>query len=193
MDQEIETWIPVKGFEGLYECSTLGRIRSLGRFMLLPQCGGNVWKEGRILRQSWAGKKYKYLRVVLYDSSGNRHGFKVHSAIFFSFNPAIDKVDNLQIDHKDDDKTNNRPENLQYVTCRYNSTKRSLNYKNRRCALPGISPCGIKFQSRIGYKSKDVYLGTYATEVEAHNAYIVALNRINSGIHPIQQLADFAV
>lgn len=182
--EEVEKWIPVKGFEGLYECSTFGRVKSLGRFMDLPQCGGKVWKEGRILSQSWGGKKYKYLRVSLTGLDKIPIGLKVHVIIFYSFNPEIQKTPLLQIDHIDDDKTNNRPDNLQLLTTRQNSTKRSLNYKNRGSRFVGVSRKVNKFQSRIGYLGKDVYLGTFLTELEASEAYQQALIHINNGLTP---------
>ena len=51
----VEEWRPVKGFEGLYEVSNLGRVRSLDR--IIKRRNGNIVYKGKILKQQIKKKK----------------------------------------------------------------------------------------------------------------------------------------
>ena len=67
------------------------------------------------------------------------------------------------IDHKDRDKTNNRINNLRKAT----RLQQNINKIFR-----GTYRSGKKFCARIRYKGKDIHLGTYSTEEEAHKVYV---------------------
>ena len=104
-----EYWKPVVEYEGLYEVSNWGRVKSL-----------KFGKE-RILKQ---GKyKYGYLYVVL-SKNGILKAFKVHRLVAEAF---IDNPDNLPcVNHKDENKLNNNVDNLEWCTHEYN-----INYGTR--------------------------------------------------------------
>ena len=98
-----EIWKPIKGYEGLYEVSNLGRVKSI-RF----------GKE-RILKPGT--DKRGYLHVVL-SKNNKQKTHKVHRLVMEAFIP---NTDNLPcVNHKDEDKTNNVDTNLEWCDAKYN-------------------------------------------------------------------------
>ena len=100
-----EYWKDIKGFEGLYKVSTWGRVKSL------------KYNREKILKPS--KDKDGYLHVVLYKN-GKIKGYKIHRLVIETFmGKTLDK-DYYFVNHIDEDKTNNKLENLQYCTHKYN-------------------------------------------------------------------------
>lgn len=113
-----ERWKDIEGYEGLYQISDYGRVKSLSkRFLVSNQYGkskGYRTQKSKILKPQL--DKYGYLRVTLCN---NKHKlFQVHRLVGLSFVP------NLQllplINHKDENKTNNHVDNLEWCTHKYN-------------------------------------------------------------------------
>lgn len=98
-----EIWKPIKGYEGLYEVSSLGNVKSLRRNVFL--------KPGR--------KESGYLIVSLYKHNSGKN-FYVHRLVAEAFIP---NPDNLPIiNHKDEVKTNNCVDNLEWCDYKYNNS-----------------------------------------------------------------------
>lgn len=107
---DAEQWKPVIGYEGLYEVSSWGRVRSVPR--TVTRSDGVVQQlRGRLLVQSVT--RAGYMRVDL-CREGVRRPFEVHTLVSLAFNGP--RPEGMQIMHADDDPTNNRPENLSYGT-----------------------------------------------------------------------------
>lgn len=127
----IETWKAVRGYEGLYEVSDLGRIRSLGRTCNAKN-GSRQKKRSRILVQEVT--VHGYCRVRLYNSDGESKHFAVHRIVMNAFVGASE----LQINHKNEIKTDNRLVNLEYCTamdnCNYGS--RNARISNAKKGMP---------------------------------------------------------
>lgn len=110
-----EIWKPVVGYEGLYEVSNWGRIKSLPR-------NGTV-KYARILKPYTT--KYGYLRVVLHKNNKQKKFF-VHRLVAEAFIEIPEELKHLkgtrylQVNHKDENKQNNNVENLEFCDCKYN-------------------------------------------------------------------------
>jgi NUMOD4 motif/HNH endonuclease len=103
-----ESWKAVAGFEGFYEVSDMGRVRSLDR--VTPASGGTRFSKGRILALHPAGKGYCY---VFLKRGGKQYSCGVHRLVARAFNcPGTGP----EVNHRDLDKTNNRPGNLEWVT-----------------------------------------------------------------------------
>ena len=99
-----EIWCPIKGYEGIYEVSDQGRVKSL-----------KFGKE-RILKT--VRDKDGYIQVDLYKN-GDQKTCKVHRLVSQAFNPNPDNL--LQVNHKDEDKTNNKVSNLEWCDSKYNN------------------------------------------------------------------------
>lgn len=108
---EDEEWRAVVGYEGYYEVSSLGRVRSLDRVSTLPN-GGSRFYPGRVLAQSPADKKH--YRGVNLSVFGVAKMFMVHSLVAEAF--LGPRPEGMQICHGDGDKENNRSGNLRYDT-----------------------------------------------------------------------------
>lgn len=95
---EKEKWLPIKGYEGLYEVSNLGRIKSLRKNKMM----------------SIKPVKDRYKSVGLVDRNGIIKSIKIHRlvAIHFIENPENKR----EVNHKNMNKNDNRVSNLEWVT-----------------------------------------------------------------------------
>ena len=106
-----EIWKPVNedGFEGVYEVSNLGRVRSLDHKTKRGMVKGKYLKPG----VDWQG----YHHVVLYNN-GVRKVRYIHRLVAIAF---IENVYNHpQVNHKDENKANNQVSNLEWCSDSYN-------------------------------------------------------------------------
>jgi len=108
-----EAWADIKGYEGLYQVSTLGRIKSL------PRRG--TYSKAHILKVSGDGNGY--LQVGLCKNSSYK-GYKVHRLVAQAFIPNPDNLP--EVNHKDENKSNCQVSNLEWCDRAYN-----VNYGNR--------------------------------------------------------------
>ena len=116
-----EIWKPVIGYEGLYEVSNLGRVRSVDR--LVKYSNGQIHlHKGRILSPGLVHKS-GYLQVGLCNNGKTKHKM-VYRLVAEGFLPNIDNLP--QVNHKDENPFNNCVENLEWCTIEYN-----INYGTR--------------------------------------------------------------
>jgi hypothetical protein len=102
-----ETWLPVIGYEGLYEVSDLGRVR---RAINAPE--SPYTKRGYVLKPILAA--YGYYNVSLCDATGKRKAFRVHRLVMITF--VGPRPNGYEVNHIDANKSNNALSNLEYVT-----------------------------------------------------------------------------
>ena len=110
----MEEWRPVVGYEGLYEVSNMGRVKSLERTVWDNRgCYRTVHERILKPRKDRSG----YLQVNL-SKDGKVKWCTVHRLVAIAF---LDNADNLpEVNHKDEDKTNNCVENLEWCSRSYN-------------------------------------------------------------------------
>ncbi len=120
MEQEI--WKDIPGYEGLYQASNLGRIKSLPK-RKNGRCAGFYIMRERILKPQQSGYGYFFVRLATMNG-GKINKEYVHRLVAVTFLPNFDNLP--QINHKDEDKGNNRVENLEWCDAKYN-----MNYNNK--------------------------------------------------------------
>jgi hypothetical protein len=111
-----EEWRDIPGYPG-YQASSLGRVRSLDRKITMRHKYGGLCQStrpGRVLSQRVNTHGYFYV-----DAGSPVKTCTVHKLIGLAFLGS--RPDNLQVNHKDGDKLNNRPENIEYVTSTKNN------------------------------------------------------------------------
>ena len=115
---------PVKGYEGYYEVDQFGRVFGLERIIKVNDNGRNYEKPiaGKQLKQSMHTKGYK---TVSLTKDGKTKTLFVHRLVAEAFIPNVDNLP--MVNHKDEDKTNNFVENLEWCTNDYN-----INYGTAR-------------------------------------------------------------
>ena len=107
-----ELWLPVVGYEGFYEVSNMGRVRSLSRMANHRRAGFKRVVYGKVLSLT-VGKRGGYLCVKLKDV-GKPMCCKIHRLVALAW---IKNPNNKpEVNHIDFDKTNNTVENLEWVT-----------------------------------------------------------------------------
>lgn len=107
----MEVWKDVPGYEGYYQVSNFGRVKSLERV----RRNGNRFGE-MILKPSH--KSTGYLYVELYKDGKSRQ-FRVHRLVLSTFCP-VDGMEYLEASHLDDNKENCRLDNLRWMTRKEN-------------------------------------------------------------------------
>ena len=112
----MEEWRDIKGYEGYYQISNLGRVKSLPR-----DVGSNRCKKEIIMKTSIDKDGYEHL--VLCKDGKQKH-FRVNRLVAQAFIPNPNNYP--VVNHKDENKTNNRVENLEWCTITYN-----INYGDR--------------------------------------------------------------
>lgn len=111
-----EYWKDIPEYEGIYQVSNLGNIRSLDR---VSKIGRNL--KGRLLKLTQ--NRFGYLRFTAENLKGIKT-LHVHRVVLLTFRPINEK---LQVNHKDGNKINNKLENLEWCT---DSENKIHAYKN---------------------------------------------------------------
>ena len=112
-----EKWKYIKDYELLYEVSNFGRVRSLDRF---DSCGRKV--KGKILQVNY--NQYGYVSVILCKNGQNKRVL-IHRLVLSTFVPIIN-MNKMQVNHINENKTDNRICNLEWCDAKYN-----INYGTR--------------------------------------------------------------
>lgn len=123
----MEIWKEIKGYEGLYEVSNLGRVRSVDRTVLYKNGQTHIHK-GKLLVPGVG--KTGYMQVCLCKNGEMKHPL-IHRLVAETFIPNPDNLP--QINHKDENPSNNVLDNLEWCTAEYN-LKYGGRYLKVRCS-----------------------------------------------------------
>jgi hypothetical protein len=159
-----EIWKDVPGYEGIYQVSNLGNVKSL-----------NYQHSGKekLLKHSKDGRGYYKI------SLSKKKMFKVHQLVAMAFLNHIPNELKLVINHKDFNTLNNNVDNLEIVTNRTNSNRKHLKSSSKYTGVHWAKKAK-KWESKIKIKNKTIYLGGFENEYDAHLAYEKALESINN-------------
>lgn len=159
-----EIWKDIKGFEGLYQVSNYGRVKSLAR--RVPHIKRTRLLSERILKHQLREDGYLQLNL---STKGKVIKPLIHRLVAEAFIPNPNNLP--QVNHKDENKTNNNVDNLEWCTQQYNSTYGTVierlqvgNMKNRKPVL----------QYSLN--------GEFITEYESIKAVAIAVNGSGSNI-----------
>lgn len=159
----MENWKDIKGYEGYYQVSDLGRIKSFSK------------GSEKILNPK--SKNTIYWSVVL-CKDGKKKTKRIHSLVAETFLNHV-SGHKLVVDHIDNNPFNNKLSNLQIVGQRLNSSKDKSSY-NLSSKYVGVSWCKIRSRwvaaIRVGGKRKN--LGRFKCELAAAYAYNKKLKEI---------------
>lgn len=143
-----EEWRDIKGYEGLYQVSNMGRVKSLER-----KSGFYLTKKGKLSCYSVKEKICRQHIVMTYlmvhlSKDNIKEQLKVHRLVAENF---IDNINNYpQVNHKDENKLNNNTNNLEWCTSKYNN-----NYGTRNKRISDKQRNDPRFSKRIMQYSLD--------------------------------------
>ena len=128
----MEEWRAVPGYEGLYEVSNTGMVRSL--------------RHNKIMSPNTNRYGYKYINLC---KDGIIKTKTIHRLVAQVFIPNPDNLP--EVNHKDEDKTNNSVDNLEWCVHIYNMNYRTRNIRAKETAIKNGSWSGL---SREEYQKK---------------------------------------
>lgn len=145
----MEIYKDVLGYEGLYQVSNYGNVKTIEHVIIRSD-----GKKRTIKERLKKGKHTKgYNRVALYDLNGNYKSMYVHRLVMATFH----YPSNLYVDHIDGNKTNNHISNLRYVTNSENLTFRNTDkiyvskhpyvYHDKKCNQYRVYKHGKRYNS----------------------------------------------
>lgn len=166
----MEVWKEILGYNGLYEASNMGQIRSVPRNI--------TSKDGRVTyypQQIIKPIKIKsgYYKVTLWKNRKPK-SFGVHVLVYNSFNEVKSNGHKMQVDHINNIPSDNRLENLQLLTCRENVIKS----KKDRGIPTGVWKKRNRWCAKIRIGKKQKYLGSFINIEDAGLAYQAAKREI---------------
>lgn len=117
-EDEEEKWRDIAGYEGMYQISNLGRVKSLERQMKLNlNKDKNMIKKEKILKPGKTGIRHNYLGVELLKKSKQKHKY-IHRLVAETFIP--NPENKPQVNHIDGNKLNNCIKNLEFCSHKHN-------------------------------------------------------------------------
>lgn len=170
----MEIWKDIPDYEGLYQVSNLGNVKSLSRIILRHGKYPFLSKE-LILKAGIYKTGYRY---VILQNKRNMKSFTIHCLVAKAFlNHKPDGTRKIVIDHINNIKWDNRLENLQLITHRQNTSK---DKKNTSSKYTGVSfdKEKNKWKSCININKKLKHLGYFKNEYDAHLEYQKALSEL---------------
>ena len=156
----MEIWKDIKGYEGHYQISNLGNVKSIKKNKELILCK-SVGTSG--------------YRINAFCLNSKLTTLMIHRLVAEAF---IGDAKGRQVNHIDGNKLNNDVSNLEYVSGRENIQKYYSTRINKTKKLGATyNKATRKWRSFIRVNGKQIYLGFFDTEIEASNAYNEAVKK----------------
>ena len=172
---EKEYWKDVEGYEGIYQVSSLGRVKSLEKTVPHPTARSGYWTlPERLIALIW-NKKVGYFYVTL-SKNDRKKSYSVHRLVAGAFCERPEGKD--QVDHINGDRQDNRAINLRWCTGKEKSNKPATSWKG---PAHRVVPRGAMHTSAVAVRNKDTK-ELFGSIVEAANAYGVSRKAISQAV-----------
>ena len=169
----MENFKDIPGYEGLYQVSNLGRVKSLFRVVNCKNGLVRTIKE-RILSSNLDRDGYFKVRLSRFNKVTN---FSIHQLVAMAFLNHKPKGSEIVVDHINRDRTDNNLSNLRLVTQRENTNQKHIKSSSKYTGVCW-SKQKNKWTSQIVINKKLIYLGSFIDEYEAHLEYQKALKEL---------------
>lgn len=154
----MEIWRDIKGYEGCYQVSNMGRVKSLSR-VIVRSDGQSITVKERILSESKNDRGYYGVRI---SKNGKQSTPKIHSLVANAFIPNPQNL--KEVNHKDGNKKNNYVDNLEWSTRSHNikhafdnGLNTTVGENNPRSVLTELDVVNIRDRRDNGELEKSVY------------------------------------
>jgi NUMOD4 motif/HNH endonuclease len=173
----LEIWLPVKGFEKYYQISNLGRLRSLEA---LRHHGGY---RPRVMKAKLLSTKLpktgKYRKIQLYGDIDEFRELRLHVLVAEHFIP--NPLNLKFVCHKDDDKANNKADNLYWGDAKSNMQDKSINGLAGKKLTDKDVRNIKKYLIKNAHKYRRKEGGLYRTLAKKYNVKVSTLYAIRDG------------
>jgi len=156
-------WFPIKGYEGLYEITKCGKVKSLDKVRIGVKTRYYKGKNIAIVKIGDG-----YLSATLFKDVIKKK-WLLHRIVALTF---LDQIsDKKYVNHKDKNRRNNNVDNLEWVSAIENNCHMQQD-RNNTSRYPGVylHIDRNKYRSQINHNGKRYYLGIFDTEEEAYAA-----------------------
>jgi len=172
MTNEEELWLPIFGYEGLYEVSSLGRVKSLER----KSTGQRAKRIPCLILKQSKGERYYHVGL---SYMGKMKTKRVHQLVAESFLGHRQCGYDFVVDHINFNCLDNRVENLRIITHRENASQKRHKGTSAYVGVFFVKEKN-KWDARIQIANKLHCLGIFDKEEDAANAYQTALTNHNN-------------
>ena len=147
--KHMERWRDIEGYEGLYQISSCGRVKSLERYKN-GKSGSNIFMKERILKPRKTSDGY--LQVTLCKDCNSKQPL-IHRLVAQAFIPNPNNLP--QVNHKNEDKQSNFVCNLEFCDCKYNINYGSHNERMKKSQInnPSKSKKVLCIETNVIYES----------------------------------------
>lgn len=149
-----EIWKDIPNYQGLYQVSNYGNIRSLDRYSSDHFC------KGRVLKPYGNGKGYLLVKLC---KNGHIKAFQVHRIVANAFLPNRNKK--LQVNHLNENKKDNEVTNLEWCTAKQNS---NYGTRSKRISIANRNGKLSKKVKQLGKAGNLIKIWPSLSEAERH-------------------------
>jgi hypothetical protein len=167
---EKEVWKDIPSYEGYYQVSNLGNVKSLDRKIKHSKKGYCLLK-GKLRKLSKMNNGYYSICLI---KKSNQKTFYVHQLVAMAFLNHMPSEYSKVVDHIDNNPLNNNVDNLQVISQRENSVKDKKESSSRYTGVFWNST-NNKWTSRISIKYKRIHLINSISEIECKKYYELAV------------------
>lgn len=156
-----EIWKEIKGYEGLYEVSNTGKVRSVSH--KIQSYGGRYFMTRPLIRKTRIVAGYVQVDLC---KEGKKHEYKVHRLVAEAFIPHPSQL--RFVNHKDENKINNNADNLEWCDAKYNTnygTARSRRKEKLSVPVMQLTLDGIPVKKWVSQQEAARVLGIQQSSI----------------------------